>query len=49
MYRLARDLGSTVEEIMKMSKAEFVGWIAFYKLEHEEQKQAMNQAKARRR
>jgi len=48
MYRLAKDLGSTVEDVMKMTRAEFIGWIAFYKREHEEQKKAMNKAKTRR-
>lgn len=49
MYRLAKDLGQSVEQVMKMTKTEFVGWVAFYKLEHEEERKAMNQAKARRR
>jgi|DEB0MinimDraft_4_1074332.scaffolds.fasta_scaffold03513_2 hypothetical protein len=49
MFRLAKDLGSSVKDIMKMSNAEFVAWAAFYKMEAEEHKQAMNQAKARRR
>jgi len=31
-----------------MSRTEFVGWIAFYKLEAEEEKKAMNRAKSRR-
>jgi hypothetical protein len=49
MYRLAKDLGRTVEEIMKMTTAEFMGWVAFYKMEAEAEKKAMQQAKARRR
>ncbi len=48
MYRLAKDLGRTVKEVMKMTTAEFTGWVAFYKLEAEEQRKAMNSAKARR-
>jgi len=41
-YRLARDLGRTVEEIWTgMSYDEFVGWSEFYKLEQEEQRKAM--------
>ena len=48
MYRLAKDLGSTVEAVMKMTKAEFEGWIAFYKIEQKEEKAAMNKARARR-
>lgn len=45
MFRLAKDLGRTVKEIMRMNTAEFAGWIAFYKLESEEAKAAMNKAK----
>lgn len=41
-YRLAKDLGRTVEEILEMSVAEFAGWAAFYKWELEETKKAMN-------
>ena len=48
MYRLAKDLGRTVKEVMEMNTAEFLGWIAFYKYEAEESKKAMMQAKARR-
>ena len=48
MYRLAKDLGLTVKEVMKMTSAEFMGWAAFYKLEAEEERKAMNRAKARR-
>lgn len=48
MYRLAKDLGRSVEEIGKMSNHEFTGWIAFYKMEAEAQKKAMEQAKRRR-
>jgi hypothetical protein len=31
-----------------MSKTEFVGWIAFYKMEAEEERKSMQRAKARR-
>jgi hypothetical protein len=41
-YRLAKDLGRTVSEILEMSTAEFAGWAIFYKIEYEEQKKAMN-------
>lgn len=41
-YRLAKDLGLLVEEVLEMSTAEFVGWAAFYKMEAEEHKKAMN-------
>lgn len=48
MYKLAKDLGQTVEQIMQMTTAEFMGWIAYYKLEVEEERKAMNRAKTRR-
>ena len=48
MYRLGKDLGLTITKVMKMTTAEFHGWAAFYKLEQDEQRQAMNKAKARR-
>jgi transposase len=41
-YRLAKDLGRTVEEILEMSTAEFAGWAAFYKFEADEFKKATN-------
>lgn len=48
MYRLAKDLGLRVADVMKMTNAEFAGWVAFYKIEQEEQKKAMNKARTRR-
>lgn len=39
-YRLAKDLGRTVEEILEMSVVEFAGWATFYKIEAEEIKKA---------
>jgi hypothetical protein len=48
MYKLAKDLGLKVADVMKMTNAEFVGWAAFYKIEHEETKKAMNKANTRR-
>jgi hypothetical protein len=39
-YRLAKDLGRTVEEILEMSTAEFAGWASFYKFESDELKKA---------
>lgn len=48
MYRLAKDLGRTVKEVMQMTSAEFVGWVAFYKHEAEQERKAMSKAKARR-
>lgn len=40
-YRLAKDLGRTVEQILDMSTTEFAGWAAFYNIEAEETKKAM--------
>jgi hypothetical protein len=40
MYRLAKDLGRTLDEIMEMNRAEFIGWAAFYRWEAEEMKKA---------
>lgn len=42
MYRLGKDLGLTIPQVMEMSEAEFLGWAAFYKYEAEETKKAMN-------
>lgn len=47
-YRLAKDLGRTVSEILEMSTSEFAGWAAFYKIEAEEQKKAFERAKRSR-
>ena len=33
---------------MKMTTAEFMGWAAFYKIEAEEERKAMNRAKVRK-
>jgi hypothetical protein len=46
-YRLAKDLGRTVEEVLDMSIQEFAGWAAFYKIEHEEMEKAQNRARSR--
>lgn len=48
MYKLAKDLGRSVEEVMRMTTTEFVGWAAFYKIEAEENRKAMERAKHRR-
>lgn len=47
-YRLAKDLGQRVQDILEMSTAEFVGWIAFYKQEAEELRRQQQQARSRR-
>jgi len=49
MYRLAKDLGRTLEEIMEMSTLEFRGWAAFYKWEVDEAKRAQTKARATKR
>lgn len=41
-YRLAKDLGLTLDKILDMSLAEFEGWAAFYKIEADEIKKSMN-------
>jgi hypothetical protein len=41
-FRLAKDLGLTLETVLEMSMAEFIGWAAFYKIEQDETKKAMN-------
>lgn len=48
MYRLAKDLGLTVKQIMTMNQHEFLGWAAFYKIEAEENKKYMDRQKHRR-
>jgi hypothetical protein len=48
MYKLAKDLGLKVADVMQMTNAEFAGWGAFYKIEQEETKKAMQRAKTRR-
>lgn len=42
MYRLAKDLGRTVSEIMEMTTTEFNGWAQFYKMEADETRKQMN-------
>jgi hypothetical protein len=41
MFRLAKDLGLTIDSVLAMSSLEFQHWIIFYKLEAEETKKAM--------
>ena len=48
MFVLARDLGMTVADLgRRMSSAEFTDWIAFYKLEQDDRKAAMRDARAK--
>jgi hypothetical protein len=46
-YRLAKDLGLRISDVLDMSLDEFMGWIAFYKWEHDENKKAMQKARSR--
>lgn len=46
-YRLAKDLGRTVEEILQITTAEFQGWVQFYKFEYEEHKKQMQKTRSR--
>jgi hypothetical protein len=34
-----------VEEVLNMTKHEFIGWAAFYKIESDESKKAMNRSR----
>lgn len=47
MYRLGKDLGLTIEQVMQMTQAEFAGWAAFYKFEAEENRKAMQKSRSR--
>lgn len=47
-YRLAKDLGRTVEEILEMTTAEFAGWVVYYKMEYEEHKKMMQRSRGGR-
>ena len=48
-YRLAKDLGLLLKDVLQMTTDEFYGWIAFYKIEADETKKVMNRQKAQRR
>jgi len=39
-YKLAKDLGMRVQDVLEMSEVEFIGWVAFYRLETEEMRKA---------
>lgn len=44
-YSLARELGRTREELVRsMSMREFIDWLAFFTLEQEDRKRAMQDA-----
>jgi len=48
-YRLAKELGKSVEEIFQLSTAELRGWVAYFEYVHLEEKKAAQKAKQRRR
>lgn len=45
MYRLGKDLGLPISQVLEMTEIEFMGWAAFYKIEAEENKKAYDKAK----
>jgi hypothetical protein len=47
-YRLAKDLGLRVADVLDMTNAEFIGWIAFYKYEAAEMKKAQQRSRSGR-
>lgn len=40
LYRIAQELGKSVEEVMQLSVIEIKGWAEFLSLQHNEQKKA---------
>lgn len=48
MYKLAKDLGLKITDVMEMTTAEFAGWAAFYKIEQDETRKAMQKTRGRR-
>jgi hypothetical protein len=46
-YRLAKDLGMRVLDVLEMSTIEFQGWVVFYKMEAEENKKQMQKMRSR--
>jgi hypothetical protein len=40
LYRLAKDLGKSVKEILELPTLELRGWVEFYDILHAEQKKA---------
>lgn len=45
MFALAEHLHITVGDVLKMSQAEFVGWIAYLNLKHQKEKRDRGTAK----
>jgi hypothetical protein len=48
MFRLAKELHKTVEEIMQMSSVEYRGWIEYFNWISQEEKKANKKASRRR-
>jgi len=46
--QVCRELGKTLEEGMNMSVFELKCWAAFFKIENEREKQALQRARAKR-
>jgi hypothetical protein len=47
--RVAQDLGKSIEEVMELSVLELQIWMAYYKLQSDEKKGAMNDGRIRPR
>jgi hypothetical protein len=48
MYKLAIELGKTVEEIMQMSSVEYRGWIEYFNYVNKEQEKAYKKSNRRK-
>jgi len=48
MFRLAKDLGLTLDQVMEMTVVEFQHWAVFYKIEQDENRKSMERAKMKR-
>lgn len=46
-FRLAKDLGLPIKDVLDFSTTEFLGWVAFYKIEEEERKKYAQKANRR--
>jgi len=46
-YRLATELGKTVEEVFQMSSVEVRGWVEYFDFVNTEQKKARNKTRRR--
>jgi hypothetical protein len=48
LYKLATDLGKTVQEILQMTPFEFRGWAKYYEYVAKQNKKAQNASRGRR-